>query len=418
MSINASRPEPRALPPPRPGMPLKQVLDEPARERLVLVTGVRLASVLWRLILALAVGGVVLGAFQSDLRQGREDLRRDFTVAAAVYLLLIGLWLWRKLSRKDRVVTLTRGRIEVVEGESKQSWRARDIRFLEQAYSLYQTKNLTLHTVRLWLVPEEGARVELLRYEQETWYAADAERHAGVERALAWLGLRERLPVPASEEGSPADAAPRFGVERDSLEPSLRDVLVEAQRLPPGVRLLADRSEGDAGFAIFCLVVSLFFAVPVVGGAVTAWLQDPGAWKVPKDGPNFVAMLFVYALLGGLAFMPVYFGRQVPRRRRVDVSIREGWYAQGIYLLPDVLLLSRVGRVTVMPRARVLRVSRVRGGKLALEYRSAENLREWLHLDGRYPYEVREGDPFKLLETWRTAGSTDAPAPPVSRATR
>lgn len=403
-------------------MPLKQMLDEPARERLVLVTGVRLASVLWQLTLALAVGGVVLGGFQSDLRRGEESVQLGVAFAAAIYLLLIGLWLWRKLSHKDRVVTLTRGRIEVVEGESKQSWSARDIRFLEQSYSLYRTKNLTLHKVHLWLVKEADARVELLRYEQETWAREDVERYAQVDRALARLGLRERLPVPASEAGTPAvgtgDPAPRFGVEKDALEPALRDVLVEAQRLPPGVSLLVDRSEGDAGFSIFCLVVSLFFAVPVVGMAVAAWLQNPESWKVPGDAVNFVGMLFLYALIGVLALTPVYFAWQVRVRRRVDARIRAGQHAQGLYVLPDVLLESRAGRVTVMPRSRVLRVSRVRGGGLALEYRSAENLREWLHLAGRYPYDVREGDTFKVLETWRTAGSTDAPAPPESRATR
>jgi hypothetical protein len=422
MSVHPVRPQPRALTPPRSGMSLTQVLDEPARERLVLVAGVRRASVFRQLVMALAVGGVVLAGFLSDLRRGREDVQLGVAFAAAIYLLLIGLWLWRKLSRKDRVVTLTRGRIEVVEGESKQSWSARDLRYLEQTYSLHQTKHLTLHTVRLWLVVDEKQRVELLRYEQESWGQQDAERYAGVERALARLGLRERLPVPASEEGTPADVtpdpAPRFGVEWNALEPALRDVLVEAQRLPPGVRLLADRSEGDAGTYVLGLVVALFFALPLVGGAVAAWLQNPEAWKVPDDAVNFVAMLFIYALLGGLAFTPVYFGWQVRARRRVDARIRAGQHAQGLYLLPDVLLESRAGRVTVMPRARVLRLSRVRGGGLALEYRSAEHLREWLHLAGRYPYDVREGNPFKVLETWRTAGSADAPAPPESRATR
>jgi hypothetical protein len=281
-----------------------------------------------------------------------------------------------------------------------------------------------LHTVRLWLVKDANERVEVLRYEQETWEPRDAQRHADVERALARLGLRERLPVPASasEEGTPADvtgdAAPRLGVEKDALEPALRDVLVEARRLPAGVRLLVDRSEGGAGLYVLGLVVALFFALPMVGGAVSAWLQNPESWKVPDDGPNLVAMLFVCALLGGLAFTPVYFGWQVRVRRRVDARIRAGQHAQGLYVLPDVLLESRAGRVTVMPRARVLRVSRVRGGGLALEYRSAENLREWWHVAGHYPYDVRDGDPFKALETWRTAGSTDAPAPPESRATR
>ncbi|QSQ22254.1 hypothetical protein JY651_45210 [Pyxidicoccus parkwayensis] len=339
-------------------------------------------------------------------------------------MLLVGVWLWRTLSKKDRVVTFTRGRVEVSEGAWTQSWRIRDFRFVEQAYSLHQTKHLTLHTVRLWLVKDGDERVELLRYEQESfWTQTDADRYAQVDRALARLDLRERLPAPALvnaqgtsvKDSAPprvdetGDVPPRFGVEQDALEPPLRDVLVGAARLPPGVRMLPDWTEGEASLAILGLVVGLLFALPVVGGVVAATIQNPESWKIPRDGPNSFAMLALYAVVGGLAYAPIYFGRQIPRRRRVDASIRAGLYAQGIYLLPDGLLLFRAGRVTVMPRARIHHLARVRGGGMVLGYRSAENLREAMLLEGRYLYHLEQGDPFKVLEDWWMAGRAAAP---------
>ncbi len=402
---------------------MKQVLDEPARERLVLVTGVSRGAVFRQLAMVLLVSSVISAGVLYGLLSGTQEVRRGHVLTAAVYLALVGGWLWRKLSIPDRVVTLSHGRVEVREGAWTQSWSTRDFRFTELAYYFHQTKHLTLHTVRLWLLmdgPDDpkvglrGGRVELLRYEQEQWLSTHAHQYAQMDGALGRLGLRERLPAPTPDakparDARPAsadDPPPRLDVELASLEPSLREVLVEEKRLPPGVRLLADRSEGDAGLFIMWLVIALVFALPTVGLVVAAMVENPSSWKLPDDVGNLIFMLLFHAVVGGIALAPVYCAREVHRRRKVDARIRAGQYAQGLYLQPDTLLLSRAGRVMVMPRARVIRFLRSRGEVLSVEYRSAENLREHVLLDGTYPRGGPQGDPFKVLEHWRTEART------------